>query len=152
MVTSEELCVSRNLFRCCHTLGIHSTILMRSLFFELLSTSASTSFLLRYLPRNPLTGSMWFAHRTHLKLWCSCRLVVEQVAWFIVPMMYGLQNGKYSFISHLYVKLEFICSSSEIIIKTASLFVSLTTSGTWHWGIHWRPLPVNRHDVDYPEW
>lgn len=87
IVTSEELCVSRNLLRWSQTLGTQSMILFRSLLRIPVLTSASTSFRRRYLPRNPFTGSMWLAQSTHRKLWWSWRFVVEHVAWFMVPMM-----------------------------------------------------------------
>ncbi len=90
IVISEELWVSKNLLRWCHTLGIHLIILTRSSFLVWLEISVSTSFLLRYLARNPFTGSMWFAYSTQRKLWCNCKSVVEHVDWFIVPIMYGL--------------------------------------------------------------
>lgn len=38
-----------------------------------------------YLAKNPLTGSIWLAVRSHLKLWCNCKFVVLHVAWDIVP-------------------------------------------------------------------
>lgn len=66
MVTSDELCVSRNLLMCNQTLGIQSIILFRSLFLILVRTSASTNFRRKNLPRNPLTGSIWLAQSTHL--------------------------------------------------------------------------------------
>lgn len=66
IVTSEELWASKNLFRCCQTLGIQSIILTSSAFLILPLISVSISFLLRKRPRKPLTGSVWFAHSTHL--------------------------------------------------------------------------------------
>lgn len=66
MVTSEELCVSKKLLRWCHAFGSQSIILMRSLLRAFLSISVSISFLLKYLDKNPLTGSVWLAHNTHL--------------------------------------------------------------------------------------
>lgn len=66
IVTSEELWASKNLFRCCQTLGIQSIILTSSAFLILPLISVSMSFLLRKRPRKPLTGSVWFAHSTHL--------------------------------------------------------------------------------------
>lgn len=67
IVTSEELWASKNLFRCCQTLGIQSIILTSSAFLILPLISVSISFLLRKRPRKPLTGSVWFAHSTHLR-------------------------------------------------------------------------------------
>ena len=32
----------------------------------------------------------------YLKLWCSWRLGAEEVAWLMVPMMYGLCGGQMS--------------------------------------------------------
>lgn len=66
IVTSEELWASKNLFRCCQTLGIQSIILTSSAFLILPLISVSISFLLKKRPRKPLTGSVWFAHSTHL--------------------------------------------------------------------------------------
>lgn len=66
IVTSEELWASKNLFRCCQTLGIQSMIFTSSAFLILPLISVSMSFLLRKRPRKPLTGSVWFAHSTHL--------------------------------------------------------------------------------------
>lgn len=67
-MTSEELWVSRKLLRWCHVLGIQSIILTRSLLRIFLSISISISFLRRYLPKKPFTGSVWFAHNTHLQI------------------------------------------------------------------------------------
>lgn len=66
IVTSEELWASKNLFRCCQTFGIQSIILTSSAFLILPLISVSISFRLRKRPRKPLTGSVWFAHSTHL--------------------------------------------------------------------------------------
>lgn len=66
IVTSEELWASKNLFKCCQTLGIQSIILTSSAFLILLLISVSINFLLRKRPRKPLTGSVWLAHSTHL--------------------------------------------------------------------------------------
>lgn len=50
----------------CQTLGIQSIILTSSAFLILPLISVSISFLLKKRPRKPLTGSVWFAHSTHL--------------------------------------------------------------------------------------
>lgn len=49
-----------------------------------------TQLRLTYLAKNPLTGSMWLAVRSHLKLWCSWRFVVLHVAWDMVPIKKNL--------------------------------------------------------------
>ncbi len=67
IVTSEELCVSRKRLRWCQTHGIHSIILTSSPFLTRLLISVSRSFLRRYRPRKPFSGSIWLAHKTHLK-------------------------------------------------------------------------------------
>lgn len=77
MVTSEELCVSRKLLRWCHVFGIQSMILMSSLLRMFFSISVSISFLLRYLPKKPLTGSVWLAHSTHLGRKDKCQVATN---------------------------------------------------------------------------
>lgn len=66
MVTSEELWLSRKRLRWCQTRGTQSMIFTSSVLRVRLPISISISFLLRWRPRNPFTGSMWLAHRTHL--------------------------------------------------------------------------------------
>lgn len=80
MVTSEELCVSRNWLRWCQTRGNQSTTRARSESRAPTPHSVSTRRRIRNRPSSPFTGSMWLAHSTHRKLWCSCRFVVEHVA------------------------------------------------------------------------
>lgn len=67
IVTSEELCVSRKRLRLCQTHGIHSIILTSSPFLTRLLISVSRSLRRRNRPRKPFTGSVWLAHKTHLK-------------------------------------------------------------------------------------
>lgn len=116
IVTSDELWVSRKRFRWCQTRGTQSMIFTSSALRVRLPISTSISFLLRYRPRNPFTGSVWLAQSTHLlgehtvawafsinvrvhgkgeasssvtylKLWWSCRLGADDVAWLMVPIM-----------------------------------------------------------------
>jgi len=91
IVTSVELWVSNRRFSCCHSNWIHCTIWSSRLHSVLSLTDDSAILRRKYRPRKPCTGSIWFAHKTHRKLWWSWRLVVDPVAWFIVPIMYGLQ-------------------------------------------------------------
>lgn len=100
IVTSEELWASKNLFRCCQTLGIQSIILTSSAFLILPLISVSMSFLLRKRPRKPLTGSVWFAHSTHL--WQDSRkghhfcsmLMTLTIPDYISLLIYRLSGSK----------------------------------------------------------
>ena len=67
IVTSDELWVSRNLLRCCHTFGIQSKMRFRSLLRTPSWTSTSNKRRRKNRPRKPFTGSMWLAHKTHLQ-------------------------------------------------------------------------------------
>lgn len=93
MATSPELWVSRNAFRCCHTLGNQPRMAASSGLGPCSSSNVARRRL-STLPNKPRAGSMCGATSTHLKPCCSCKLVAEQADWAIVPRRQGKLRGK----------------------------------------------------------
>lgn len=109
MATSPELCASKNVLRCCQTLGNHPKIAANSGCGPC-SSSKVISRLLRTLPKSPLAGSMCGATNTQRKPCCNCKLVAEHADCAIVPNIY--ENKR-----QIRSKSIILCEEANLISK-----------------------------------